>query len=137
MYHSMDIAASGMTAMKQMLDLTTNNIANINTTRTQNGEPYQRQAAILKEKNGFDDLFNNYIGGGVKVDQIVTDDSERLAYDPSHPDADADGNVHYPEIDITAEMTNLIEFQRSYDANVTSLNAIKKVMDKQEEIGRG
>lgn len=136
MYHSLDIAASGMTAMKQMLDITANNISNINTTRTENGEPYHRQAAILKEKNEFDDLFNNYMGSGVKVDQIVTDSSERLVYDPSHPDAGVDGNVRYPEIDITAELTNMIEFQRSYDANVTTLNAIKKVMEKQEEIGR-
>lgn len=136
MYNSIDIAASGMSAMKQMMDLTTNNIANINTTRTESGETYQRQSAILKEKNDFDSLFNNYIGSGVKVDRIVNDSSEKLVYDPEHPDADTDGNVHYPEIDLTAELTNLIEFQRSYEANVTTLNAIKKVMDKQEEIGR-
>jgi flagellar basal-body rod protein FlgC len=125
-----------MSASKEWLDATTNNIANMNTTRTEEGGPYHRQSVVFKSQSLFDDLFQKHIGGGVKVDKIVEDQSEKLVYDPKNPDADKDGNVRYPDINLAAEMTNMIMAQRSYEADVTTLNSTKQVIEKTYEIGK-
>lgn len=137
----MDISASGLTAQRLRMDVISENIANIDTTRTQNGTPYQRKYVVLQEQPGnFSDLMNGLSkdesGRGVKVTEIGADTARgELVYDPTHPDADADGYVQMPNVDITQEMVDMISAYRSYEANVTAFNAYKDMAVKTLEIG--
>lgn len=136
MYRLLDISGSGMTANKVWLDLTGNNVTNMNTTRTENGGPYHRQTLTFESKTKFDSMFQKELGNGVKVDKVVEDPKEKLIFDPQHPDANQDGYVRMPDVNMVAEMTNMLMAQRAYEGNVTVLNATKKIMQKEHEIGR-
>ncbi|WP_336770278.1 flagellar basal body rod protein FlgC [Bacillus bombysepticus] len=129
--------ASGMSANKLFLDVTANNITNMNTTRTEQGGPYQRQSVVFKEKSSFNEFFQQETGGGVEVESVRQDPSFRTVYDPDHPDADEKGFVKYPSINITAEMTNMVIAQRGYGASVTLFNQVKELNDKTMQIGKG
>ena len=140
---SMTTSATGMTAQQLRTDLISQNLANVNTTRDENGEPYRRNVAVFAEKtnNGFGSVLNNALGvsgKGVKVSQVVEDTSTdmKMVYDPSHPDADENGYVTYPNVDTVTEMTNMIDATRSYEANVTAFNASKQMLLKTLEIGK-
>lgn len=142
-FGAMDISASGMTAQRIRTDIISQNIANVNTTRDENGEAYRRKTVVFQEKPS--DSFNNYlsvaassIGNGVKVSQIVEDyDTEMtLVYDPSHPDANEEGYVEYPNVNTVTEMTNLIDASRAYEANVTAFNATKSMTTQALQIGK-
>ena len=140
---SMTTSATGMTAQQLRTDLISQNLANVNTTRDENGEPYRRKVAVFAEKtnNGFGSVLNNALGvsgKGVKVSQVVEDTSTdmKMVYDPSHPDADENGYVTYPNVDTVTEMTNMIDATRSYEANVTAFNASKQMLLKTLEIGK-
>ncbi|MBE5869638.1 MAG: flagellar basal body rod protein FlgC [Lachnospiraceae bacterium] len=136
LFTSFDINASGLTAQRYRMDVIAQNIANANTTRTENGDTYRRKGVIFAEK-GTGAKFSNYLtratgnykGGGVKVVRTFEDRDTDLikAYDPSHPDADEDGYVYYPNVNIITEMTNLIDASRSYEANATAFNASKSI----------
>jgi flagellar basal-body rod protein FlgC len=139
---AMDISASALTAQRMRMDIISENIANANTTRTASGEPYQRRVAVLQQKQG--DAFSTYLdnaqnatmGSGVEVAEIVTDTSPyTLEYDPTNPDADADGYVRLPNVDEVKEMIDMMSATRSYEANVTALNATKGMAMKALEIG--
>lgn len=144
----MNISASGMTAQRLRMDLIAQNIANVSTTRGANGEPYRRQTAIFAEKelNSFQNVLaaasanraTEMNGNGVKVTAIVEDHVEAMkqVYDPSHPDADEEGYVTYPNVNTVTEMTNLIDASRSYEANVTAFNATKNMLLKGLEVGQ-
>jgi flagellar basal-body rod protein FlgC len=111
------------------MDIISNNIANVNTTRTGEGGPYQRQtpvfAQMLETVTGADGV-PVIKRAGVKVVGIKSDKRPpRMVYDPSHPDADAQGYVAYPDINVVTEMVDLISASRSYEANVTAFNAAK------------
>lgn len=136
MFNALNILGSGITANKEWLEVSSNNIVNMNTTRTKEGGPYHRQSIILESKKEFDNLFQKEIGNGVKVKKIVEDKKEDLVYNPTHPDANAEGIVRMPAINLAAEMSNLMMAQRGYEANVTTLNATKQIMQKELEIGR-
>lgn len=136
MYSVLDISGSAMTGHKEWMDAISNNLANINTTRTESGGPYKRQTVSFEGKERFDSVFNQELGDGIRVDQIVQDDKTKLVYDPDHPDANGEGYVEYPEINMTAEMTDLLMAQRGYEASSTVLSASKKVIEKENEIGR-
>lgn len=125
------------------MDIITQNIANSNTTRTENGEPYRRRVAVLQEKPN--SPFSSFLkdaksackGNGVIVKEIVTDMSDfKYDYDPSHPDADENGYVRYPNVDEAQEMIDMMSATRSYEANVTALNATKSMAMKALEIGK-
>lgn len=140
----MNISASGMTAQRLRMDIISQNIANVNTTRDANGEPYKRKMVVFSEKNqvSFADVLasktGSALGDGVKVSQIVEDTTTpmNLVYDPSHPDADEKGYVAYPNVNTVTEMTNLIDASRSYEANVTAFNASKNMDLKTLELGK-
>jgi len=133
-----DVLGSGMSANKTWMDVTANNITNINTTRTQEGGPYHRQSVYLQAKSGdFEEFFNQHVGNGVEIGKVVEDKQEKLVYNPEHPDADKDGNVRMPSINLAAEMTNLMMGQRAYEANVSALNSMKQANEKTLEIGKG
>jgi len=117
----MNISASGLTANRQWMDLISGNIANVETTRTPDGGPFRRQLAVFMENED-----QNGILHGVKVSDIVDDDSElRKEYRPGHPDADADGYVSYPNINVVMEMVDLIAASRAYEANATIMESAK------------
>lgn len=139
----MNISASGMSAQRLRMDIISQNIANVNTTRDENGNPYRRKNVVFAEKNmtPFEDVLLKTAGthgNGVKVTQIIEDTQSamRKVYDPTHPDADADGYVTYPNVNIVQEMTDLIDATRAYEANVTAFNATKNMAMKGLEVGR-
>ena len=148
LFTSFDICASGMTAQRLRTDIISENIANVNTTRTAEGGTYRRKTVVFTEKNS--NSFNNLLlsnmgvqgssisGTGVKVSRIVEDyETEmNMVYDPSHPDADKNGYVTYPNVNVVTEMTNLIDASRSYEANVTAFNAAKAMASKGLEVGK-
>ncbi|HWT76292.1 MAG TPA: flagellar basal body rod protein FlgC [Mobilitalea sp.] len=143
MMSGLNISASGMTAQRLRLDIISQNIANVNTTRDENGNVYRRKTVVFSEKDNtpFSDVLMKTAGtdgNGVKVTQIAEDTKTemRKVYDPSHPDADADGYVTYPNVNVVQEMTDMIDASRSYEANVTAFNATKNMAMKGLEVGK-
>jgi len=148
-FSSMNTTTSALTAQRLRMDVISSNIANIDTTRAKqmNGEwePYRRKTVTLTANEGRFSSFlnkamgkNNAVGNGVKVTKIGEDNETpfKLVYNPSHPDANEDGYVEMPNVDLLKEMVDLISASRSYEANVTVLNANKSMLTKALEIGK-
>lgn len=143
-FSSFNINSSGMTAQRYRMDIISQNLANANTTRTQDGTPYRRKVVVFEEKNSqtpFSRVLNTatdrYSGTGVKVSSVQEDTWTDMiqTYDPSHPDADENGYVTYPNVSIITEMTNLIDASRAYEANATAFTASKAIAVKGLEMG--
>lgn len=142
---SINISASALTAEKLRMDIISKNIANANTTRTANGTPYRRQVVVFDGSQNnvpfsqyLNDASKSMIGTGVKVKGIVEDKSPfKMQYDPGNPDADENGYVKMPNVDVMTEMVNMITASRAYEANVTAINSAKSMAMKALEIGRG
>lgn len=131
-FDAMRISASGLSAERLRMDTITANMVNATTTRTEEGGPYVRKVAVFQE--ALDSSMNSY---GVKAVGIKEDKSAlRLVYDPSHPDANADGYVSYPNVNVLNEMADMIAATRAYEANVDTLDANKAMFMKALEIGR-
>jgi flagellar basal-body rod protein FlgC len=144
-FNALNIGASGLTAQRLRMDTISQNIANVATTRTENGTPYRRKIVLFEERKAsapFSEYLTDsskemYTGKGVRVAKIEEDQTPfRKIYDPGNPDADKDGNVEMPNVDIVTEMVNMISATRAYEANVTSVNATKNMALKALEIGR-
>ncbi|CAM3355907.1 flagellar basal body rod protein FlgC [Marinicrinis lubricantis] len=143
-----DISASALTAQRLRMDVISSNIANADTTRGQRvGNewlPYQRKMVVMEPRQSeFSNILEaqmngrDGIGQGVKVTSITTDNSPyKQVYDPTHPDANEDGYVLMPNVDILKEMVDMMSASRAYEANVTSLNASKSMFMKALEIGK-
>lgn len=137
MFTAFDINATGMTAERYRMDIIAQNVANAETTRTEDGTPYRRKVVVFEEKNSAPTHFHailqkaneNYTGSGVKVTGVYEDrwTEGNMVYDPSHPDADENGYVTYPNVSIITEMTNLIDASRAYQANATAFDASKNI----------
>lgn len=137
MFTAFDINATGMTAERYRMDIIAQNVANAETTRTEDGTPYRRKVVVFEEKNSRPTHFHailqkaneNYTGSGVKVTGVYEDTwtEGNMVYDPSHPDADENGYVTYPNVSIITEMTNLIDASRAYQANATAFDASKNI----------
>lgn len=136
LFTAFDINATGMTAERYRMDIISQNVANANTTRTEDGTPYRRKVVVFEEKNSqapFRQVLNKargrYNGTGVKVTGVHEDTwtEGNMVYDPSHPDADENGYVMYPNVSTITEMTNLIDASRAYQANATAFNASKSI----------
>lgn len=144
LFNAMNVSASGMTAQRVRMDIVSQNIANVSTTRDADGNVYSRQLVVFGEKNTtpFASVLSKTIGNncasGVKVTQIVEDtESEyKQVYDPSHPDADENGYVTYSNVNTVTEMTDLIDASRAYEANITAFNAAKSMALKGLEVGK-
>jgi flagellar basal-body rod protein FlgC len=137
-----EISASGMALERVRLDTMALNLANANTTRSEDGGPYRPLRVIAQARNAadfegrIDALLNDRYPGGVEVAEIATQDVDpRLVYDPGHPDADGKGYVAYPSINPVSEMVTMIEAVRGYEANVRALNAAKAMALSALEIG--
>jgi flagellar basal-body rod protein FlgC len=138
----MDISTSGLTAQRARLDVISENIANIDTTRTESGKPYTRKYVVLEERNpDFASTLQKSEAaasatGGVRVSEVGEDSAPyKLKYDPTNPDANADGYVEMPNVDVNQEMVDMLEAYRSYQANVTAFGAYKDMAVKTLEIG--
>jgi flagellar basal-body rod protein FlgC len=130
-FSGMRISASGLSSERLRMDVISSNIANMNTTRTEEGGAYKRKVAVFTEN------YDSKLGMlGVKSVRIEEDDAEmRLEYDPTHPDANEDGYVEYPNVDILVEKTDLMTAVRAYEANADALTAQKNIISKALEIG--
>ncbi len=140
-FDTFKISASGMTAEKLRMDTVASNIANATTTRTEDGGPYRRKVAVFKEnlERELDRISgrSEVVSRGVKVDAITEDPTPfRLVYDPEHPDANEEGYVEMPNVNVLNEMVDMIAATRAYEANITALNASKAMFLKALEIGR-
>jgi flagellar basal-body rod protein FlgC len=138
------ISGSGMSAQRARMNTISSNIANINTTQTPEGGPYRRKDVVftaMPDTKSFgdvlnvDDPANDY--NRVQVTDVVYDrKAPLLKYEPHHPDANTDGYVAYPNINMMEEMTNMVQAQRSYEANVQAVQATKDMALSALEIGR-
>ncbi len=148
-FSSFGINASGLTAERFRMDIIAENIANANTTRTADGTPYVRKVVTFQEKNKTGATFNSvlasnqskynrYGGDGVKVGGVYKDTKSEMnmVYDPSHPDADENGYVLYPNVNTITEMTNLIDASRAYEANSTAFSATKAIAVEGLQVGQ-
>ncbi len=145
MFGGMEISASALTAQRLRMNVTAENLANAETTKGADGNPYRRKEVVLQSvaAGGFGAQLGAAMGskgvtpGGVQAAAITEDPTNgKLVYDPSHPDADAQGYVRMPNVDTVTEMTDLIDAQRSYEANVTAMSAAKQMFAKTLEILR-
>ena len=150
MFNDIDIAASGITAERLRLDVVSNNLANVNTTRTENGTPYRRQIVVFEPREDFESVLQtninkdnsqgariNQVGQGVRARAIIEDQSPfRAVYEPGHPDADAQGYVMMPNVNAVAEMIDMLSASKAYEANVAAVNAAKSMALKALDIGK-
>ena len=150
LFSSINTAASGLTAQRTRLDVISNNIANVDTTRDADGKPFRRSRVIFRPrvsqpywKSPFlPKTLDNGIGRGVRIVKIEQDnDSDpRLVYDPTHPDAIKTGKyagyVEYPNVNVVQEMVDMISASRSYEANTAVINGSKSMFTRALEIGR-
>ncbi|BDV02105.1 flagellar basal-body rod protein FlgC [Thermodesulfomicrobium sp. WS] len=137
---AIDIASSGLTAQRTQLDVTAMNLANAKTTRTMEGGPYRRKEPIFAEApmSPFASLLDRERNlSGVRVEEVRTQDRPfRRVYEPGHPDADEEGYVNYPDINVMEEMTAMLSAMRAYEANVSTITTAKNMFAKALEIGR-
>jgi len=143
-FGGLDISASGLSAERMRMDVTAENLANAETTRGANGQPYRRKEVVLQTAsgNGFSSALASAVGsvpgatssqqaGGVQVSGIVEDQAApRMVYDPGHPDANAQGYVAMPNVNPVTEMVDLISASRAYEANVTAMQTAKSMFSK-------
>lgn len=144
-FRAMEASASALTAERLRMDLIANNLANINTTRDANGEPFRRRYAVQAERSEtFKEILGRESGkaaaepgAGVRVTAIMEDRAPfKLKYDPAHPDADETGMVRLPNVDLLNEITDMMVSTRVYEANVTAFNAAKAMAMRALDIGR-
>ncbi|HLS88180.1 MAG TPA: flagellar basal body rod protein FlgC [Sphingobacteriaceae bacterium] len=148
LFQAMSASASALTAERLRLEVVSENLANIHTTRTAEGGPYRRRVVTMapRGRSGFAAALQQYLGGrrsgmpaatGVQVDGIYEDPRPfQQVYDPGHPDADENGFVLLPNVDLAEEMVNLLSATRAYEANVTAFNAARHMALRALEIGR-
>jgi len=128
-----DIAGSSLTAHRVMMDVISENLANVNTTRTSEGGPYKRKVPIFEEK-----LDEAMEASGVKVKEIATDQSApRMVYDPGHPDANDEGYVAYPNVSVVREMADMMAASRAYEANLEVVKSAKSMWEAASELLKG
>ena len=142
---SMKITGSALTAERYRMDIILQNIANANTTRTDSGDPYRRKQVVFQEKStDFGVLLGDQqrkrtgaTEGGVRITEIVESQADFIpVYDPSHPDADDEGYVMYPNVNTTEERIDLMAASSAYEANLTALGIVKNLALKALEIGK-
>jgi flagellar basal-body rod protein FlgC len=145
LFDAINAAGSALTAERLRMDVTAENLANAQTTRGADGQPYRRKEVVLQQRDGggFGSVLNAAMGrsadagGGVEVAGIVEDQSDfKLVYDPGHPDADPQGYVRMPNVNPVTEMVDLISASRGYEANVTAIQTAKTMFSKTLDILR-
>ena len=140
---SMQISSSGLAANRKRIETISSNIANAQTTRTAEGGPYRRKEVVLGSepaRESFDEILEGEIDAQAQTvhvtDVVSTNDPPILKYDPTHPDANKEGYVAMPNVNVMKEMADMISAQRAYEANISALNTTKSMAVKALEIGR-
>ena len=142
LFDAINASGSGLTAERLRMDVVAENLANAQTTRGADGQPYRRKEVVLQERPGsfgasLSAAMTKSSGAGVQVAGVVEDQTQlKRVYDPGHPDADADGYVSMPNVDTVTEMVDLIGAQRAYEANVTAMQAAKQMFSRTLELLR-
>ena len=154
MFSAFNINATGMTAERYRMDVISENVANANTTRTADGTPYRRKVVVFQAGNGTTTQFRDVLAGvssryayrsrwgvtdkaGVRVAEVAEDPSDfKLKYDPDDPDANEDGYVELPNVDLVKEVADAMAASQAYSADVTAFNLLKNVVSSALEIGR-
>ena len=136
---ALDVNASGLTAQRKRVEVSSSNLANSQTTRTEDGGAYRRKDVVF-QSSSFQDSLGTAMGNGVEgveVSDVVDDPSPFVRlYRPGHPDADKEGYVSYPNVDSMQEMANLVEAARSYEANIAAVSIVKTMINRTLDIGR-
>jgi flagellar basal-body rod protein FlgC len=136
---ALDVNASGLTAQRKRVEVSSANLANSQTTRTENGGAYRRKDVVFQTAS-FQDSLGTAMGKGVEGVEVsdVVDDPRPFdrRYEPGHPDADKEGYVSYPNVNIMEEMANLVEASRSYEANIAAIGIVKTMINRTLDIGR-
>lgn len=140
-FTTMKISASALKAQRLRMNTISSNLANIETTRTPDGGPYRKREVIFQATTqGFADTLDSRMrdaAQGVKVSHIqASSQPPRMVYDPSHPDADEQGNVAMPNVNLVEETADMMSASRAYEANVTVVKSAKRMALKALEIGR-
>jgi flagellar basal-body rod protein FlgC len=137
------VSASGLSAQRQRMNTISSNIANINTTRSPEGGPYRRKDVVFEsmpDARNFGELVTSPPNSDIQrvqvTDVYVDQNAVDLRYEPDHPDANPEGYVAYPKINLMEEMANMIQATRSYEANVSAIQASKDMALGALEIGR-
>lgn len=143
---TLNISGSGMTAQRLRLDVVADNIANMQTTRTENGGPYRRKMVVLEaQQPSFQQIMEGVINGqqvnpagdGVRAVAVIEDQTELSpVYDPTHPDANEDGYVMMPNVDLVKETADAMAASQAYQANITAFNTTEQMAQSALEIGR-
>ncbi|HWJ41675.1 MAG TPA: flagellar basal body rod protein FlgC [Candidatus Limnocylindrales bacterium] len=141
LFSSLQVSSSGMSAQRARAELLVENMANSETTRTPEGGPYRRKDVVFStdsQASPFSAVFQNEMGNGVRVSEIVEDQREpERRYVPGHPDADANGYVAFPRMNPAEEMVDLLNSTRSYQANVAAISSVKDMISRSIDIMRG
>ena len=140
---ALDIGASALTADRLSINVTAMNLANAKTTRTPEGGPYRRRT-VIRAATDVDSPFSKQMQSaldrelkGVRILNVLPDRrGSKQVYEPGHPDANADGMVSYPDINVVEEMANMMTAQRNYEANATTVETVKAMYTKALEIGK-
>jgi len=137
---ALNVNASGLTAQRQRVEVASSNLANSQTTRTEEGGPYRRKDVVFQTTQSFQETLGAAMNNGVEGVEVseVLDDPRPFdkRYEPGHPDADALGYVAYPNVNVMEEMANIVEASRSYEANIATIGIVKAMINKTLEIGR-
>ena len=139
LFTALDVNASGLTAQRKRVELSSSNLANSQTTRTPEGGAYRRKDVVFQTSSFEDSLGAAMDKGvqGVEVSDIVDDPRPfDRRYEPGHPDADKEGYVSYPNVNVLEEMANLVEAARSYEANIAAIGIVKTMINRTLDIGR-
>lgn len=138
---SLDIGGSALSAQRTRMDVISQNIANADNYHNEDGEPYVRQLTVFNEKKEFSRVLGEKTGrykyAGVEIAEVIDDETPSTpVYDPDNPYADENGYIYMPNVDMTKEILDIMAASRSYEANVTAVNAVKAMLTKASEIGK-
>lgn len=136
---ALDVNASGLTAERQRVEVSSANLANSQTTRTAEGGPYRRKDVVF-QTSSFEDSLTSAMNAGVQGVEVsgIVDDTRPFdrRFEPGHPDADKEGYVSYPNVNAMEEMANLVEASGSYEANIAAMGIVKTMINRTLDIGR-
>ena len=136
---SLEASASGLYAQRERMNIIASNLANLETTRTDKGGPYRRKMVVMRSKSmagSFKNIMDRQVEG-VQIEQIVEDKSPfNKVFNPSHPDADKDGYLLKPNVELIVETTNMLMARRAFEANIAAIKAARQMILKALEIGR-
>ncbi len=139
LHGAIDAAASALNAQRARIEVAVSNLANAESTRGPDGQPYRRRDIVLASQpvETFDAALGRADAVGVRVAGVVEDTAPlRRRYEPSHPDADAEGYVALPNVDVPEEMVDMLSAARAYQANLTAIGLIRDTVHKALELGR-